>query len=51
MLDAPLQLLIGIVAAVVFWRRGDRPWLAVVKGVLISLVATFILSIILWITS
>ena len=51
MLDAPLQLLIGLIAALLFWRRGDRPWVAVVKGVLVSLAATFILSVILWITS
>jgi hypothetical protein len=51
MLDFPLQLLIGIVAAFVFHRRGDRLWIALVKGILVSLVATFILSIVLWITS
>jgi hypothetical protein len=51
MLDFPLQLLIGLVAAVVFWRRGDRAWVAVGKGVLVSLVATIILSVILWISS
>ena len=36
MLDAPLELLIGI---------------AVVKGVLASLIATIMVSLILWITS
>ena len=51
MLDFPLQLLIGIVATVIFKRRGDRLWLAVTKGVLVSLVATIILIFILWITS
>jgi hypothetical protein len=51
MREAPLQLLIGSVATVFFWRRGDRPWLAVVKGVLASLIATIMLSLILWITS
>lgn len=51
MLDFPLQLLIGIVAAFIFHRRGDRLWVALVKGVLVSLVATTILSLILWITS
>ena len=51
MLDFPLQLLIGSVAAFIFHRRGDRLWLAVAKGVLVSLVATTILSVILWITS
>jgi hypothetical protein len=50
-LDFPLQLLIGIVAALFFHRRGDRLWLALAKGFLVSLVATFILSIVLWITS
>jgi hypothetical protein len=51
MLDFPLQLLIGLVATFIFWRRGDQPWIAVVKGVLVSLIATLILSIILWIAS
>lgn len=51
MLDAPLQLLIGLVAALVFWRCGDRPWMAVVKGVLVSLAITIILSVVLWIGS
>jgi hypothetical protein len=51
MLDFPLQLLIGVVAAAIFKQRGDRLWLAVAKGVLVSLVATTILSIILWISS
>lgn len=51
MLDFPLQLLIGIVAALVFWRRGDPSWVAVIKGGLVSLIATFILGIIFWITS
>ena len=51
MLDFPLQLLIAIVATVIFKLRGDRLWLAVGKGVLVSLVATIILSLILWITS
>jgi hypothetical protein len=50
-LDFPLQLLIGIVAALIFHRRGNRLWLALGKGILVSLVATFILSIVLWITS
>jgi hypothetical protein len=40
MLDTPLQLLLGIVATLLFWRRGDRPWVAVLKGVLVSLIAT-----------
>jgi hypothetical protein len=51
MLDFPLQLLIGVVAAVIFHRRRDRLWIALVKGVLVSFVATIILSLILWITS
>ena len=51
MLDFPLQLLIGAVAALIFHRRGDRLWVAVAKGFLVSLVATIILSVILWITS
>jgi hypothetical protein len=50
-LDFPLQLLIGIVAALIFHRRGDRLWIALVKGFLVSLVATIILSLVLWITS
>ncbi len=49
--DFPLQLLIGIVAAFIFHRRGDRLWLALAKGFLVSLVATIILSLVLWITS
>ena len=51
MLDFPLQLFIGIVATVFFRRRGDRLWVAVGKGVLVSLVVTTVLSVILWITS
>ena len=50
-LDFPLQLLIGVVATLIFHRRGDRLWVAVAKGVLVSLVATTILTFILWITS
>ena len=50
-LDFPLQLLIGVVAALIFHRRGDRLWVALAKGILVSLVATVILSVILWITS
>ena len=50
-LDFPLQLLIGVVAAVIFHRRGDRLWIALAKGILVSLVATIILSVIFWITS
>jgi hypothetical protein len=50
-LDFPLQLLIGVVAALIFHRRGDRLWIALAKGILVSLVATVILTVILWITS
>jgi len=32
MLDFPLQLLIGIVAAFIVHRRGDRLWVALAKG-------------------
>ena len=51
MLDFPLQLLIGIVAALIFRRRGDRLWVALVKGFIVSLAATIVLSVIFWITS
>lgn len=50
MLDFPLQLLIFAVAAFIFHRRGDRLWIALVKGLLVSLVATIILSVVLWIS-
>ena len=50
-LDFPLQLLIGIVVALIFHRRGDRLWIALVKGFLVSLVATIVLSVVLWVTS
>jgi hypothetical protein len=50
-LDFPLQLLVGIVAALVFHRRGDRLWIALAKGILVSLAVTIILSFIFWITS
>ena len=51
LLDFPLQLLVGIVAALIFHRRGDRLWIALAKGFLVSLVVTIILSLFLWITS
>ena len=51
MLDFPLQLLIGIVAALIFRRRGDRLWIALAKGILVSFVATIVLTVIFWITS
>ena len=50
-LDFPLQLLIFVVAAFLFHRRGDRLWVALAKGLLVSLVATIILSVILWVSS
>jgi hypothetical protein len=50
-LDFPLQLLIGVAAALIFHRRGDRLWMALAKGILVSLVATIVLSVIFWITS
>jgi hypothetical protein len=40
MLDTPLPRLMGSVATLLFWRRGDRPWVVVLKGVLVSLIAT-----------
>ena len=49
--DFPLQLLVGVVAALIFHRCGDRLWIALAKGVLVSLVATIVLSVIFWITS
>jgi len=51
MRDAPLPRLMGSVATVFFWRRGDRLRLAVGKGVLVSLIAAIIPRVILWITS
>jgi hypothetical protein len=39
------------VVALIVHRRGDRRWLALAKGCLASLVATFILSVVLWIMS
>jgi hypothetical protein len=51
MIDAPLQVLIGLVAALAFWQSGDRPWLAVAKGALVSLVASVIMSVALWVSS
>jgi hypothetical protein len=51
MLDAPLQLLIGIVATVLFARRGNRLWLAAGKGALVSVCLTTVLGIVLAITA
>ena len=51
LLDFPLLLLIGVVATLIFHRRGDRLWVAIVKGILVSLVEIIVLSVILWITS
>jgi hypothetical protein len=50
-LDFPLQLLIGVVAALIFHRRAERLRLALAKSFPVSLVATIILSVVLWITS
>ena len=51
MLDAPLQLLIGGVATVVFARRGDRLWLAAGKGAVVSVVLTTVLGVFLAVTA
>ena len=51
MIDLPLQLLVWIVAAVIFKRRGDRLWLALGKGFLVCLGVTIVLSLVLWISS
>jgi hypothetical protein len=51
LLDFPLQLRNGIVTARIFDRRADRLRLALAKGFLVSLLATIILSVVLWITS
>ena len=45
-LDFPLQLLIGVVAEPRFHSRADRLWIALAKGILVSLVATTIPSVI-----
>ena len=51
MLDAPLQLLIGGVATVLFARRGDRLWLAASKGVVVSVGVTTVLGLVLAVTA
>ena len=51
MLDAPLQILIGLAAAAIFRRRGDRPWLATSKGALLSVAVGFALGVFLAITA
>ena len=51
MIDLPLQLLVWIMAAVVFKRRGDRLWPALGKGFLVCLGVTVVLSLVLWISS
>ena len=51
MLDAPLQLLIGGVATVLFARRGDRLWLAAGKGAVVSVGFTTVLGIFLAVTA
>lgn len=51
MLDAPLQALFWIGGTLFFRRRGDRWLLALVKGFLVALGLTFILSLILLISS
>jgi hypothetical protein len=47
MLGVPLQLLIGGAATALFARRGDRLWLAVGKGALVSFGVTAVLGIFL----
>jgi hypothetical protein len=51
MLDAPLQLLIGGVATVLFARRGDRFWLAAGKGAVVSFGVITVLGVILAVTT
>jgi hypothetical protein len=50
-LDAPLQLLIGGVATVLFARRGDRLWLAVGKGAVVSFGVATVLGLVLAVTA
>jgi hypothetical protein len=47
MLDAPLQVLVGALTAILFKRRGDRWWIAVGKGILVSAVFATILGAVL----
>jgi hypothetical protein len=51
MLDAPLQILVGGLATILFARRGDRWWLATGKGMLVSVVFSTLLGIVLAITA
>jgi hypothetical protein len=51
MLDAPLQILVGGLATILFTRRGDRWWLAAGKGMLVSVVFTTLLGMVLAITA
>ena len=46
-----MQSLIGLAAVALFWRRGDRPWLATGKGALVSFAVGFVLSVFLAITA
>jgi hypothetical protein len=50
-LDAPLQLLIGGVATVLFARRGDRLWLAFGKGAVVSFGVATVLGLVLAVTA
>jgi hypothetical protein len=50
MLDVPLQLPVGVVAALIFHRRGDQLWIALAMEFLVCLAATIILNLILWFT-
>jgi hypothetical protein len=50
MIDAPLQMLIGHVTALAFWRSGDWPWLGVAKGAR-EPVASVTMSVVLWVSS
>jgi hypothetical protein len=51
MLDAPLQILVGGLATIVYARRGDRWWLAAGKGALVSVVFSTLLGIVLAVTA
>lgn len=51
MLDAPLQILVGGLAAIMLRRRGDHWWLAAGKGALISTIFSTVLGVVLAMTS
>ena len=51
MLDAPLQILVGGLATILFRRRGDRWWVASGKGILVSVAFTTILGVVLAVTA